>query len=787
MTRISITSPQRGLIGSGPRSGPFGIDEVLPTKVSAWIARKHPETGKKQTLLNFIDWQMGQAERIILDFELHVYEWTLKAVKLRESLDKQDKRDIAQAVFAQDRNGKLVEYINELRTINLDREDDDAEELERNAANLALARTALMEQWLLDEDHALTEKDRPTVAMGSLMTFVEYDVYTTLLRVYDHARSHFIFEICEEPVRRFLNATRIRYEDEEDAERMPWSLYRTTLLERMQNSSVIDGLISYILKPRENGCPIGLWVAERIAERRLLNEDGIELSEDTWLELVLAFITNEEKQTLQVPAREKRPEYDENRGYTVISLQETLARFDPSTFRKFQQSFCRDPVALRVVNIAGLVTLPAKKAPPRAAGKGRGSPFSHGPTESHAIELESHAITRDKPVTPKFDQKASLPGKNGRPDEEVYSKFKANGLRRRIWDAIVAGKCVRCGEGHLRVACTKARACWEDDFEKDNFFLPKQEDKKGTGKKKQVRVQLVGRLNVADHRILYVETSHGRCLVDTCSEITIARVDVLTNVRLVPTVVIGHMGGETTLNRAGDFEFRGISGQPTVCLAAVLGVEHYELPAGIVALLGVSEIRRLNLSLDTIMRNPGCCWTLVIAPLSPSSLPASTVPGRFSAFCARLRRVFFGSTLASSPVTAGSQSEDPRDAIREAAPLLLPSTPEARVVDETLLEDRREQQRHMTRFHEELRQRTAARAVAARVHESSMAGSVKQPKRYESPDMKQYYQSYQVDPRPYTRLPNADVEDIHYSRLRPEVLCCPAGAPSRHLLFLGGL
>ncbi len=76
---------------------------------------------------------------------------------------------------------------------------------------------------------------------------------------------------------------------------MPWAEYKLTLLSRMQNSSTIDGLISFILKPRDNGCPIGLWVAERIAERRLLNEDGIEMSEDTWLELVLAFITNKEK------------------------------------------------------------------------------------------------------------------------------------------------------------------------------------------------------------------------------------------------------------------------------------------------------------------------------------------------------------------------------------------------------------------------------------------------------------------------------------------------------------
>ncbi len=72
-------------------SGPFGIDEILPKKISTWVNRKHPDTGKRQTLLNFVEWQRGQAARILQDFELHVYEWTLTSVKHRESLDKQDK------------------------------------------------------------------------------------------------------------------------------------------------------------------------------------------------------------------------------------------------------------------------------------------------------------------------------------------------------------------------------------------------------------------------------------------------------------------------------------------------------------------------------------------------------------------------------------------------------------------------------------------------------------------------------------------------------------------------
>ncbi len=59
-------------------SGPFGVDEILPKKIATWVNRKHPDSGKRQTLLNFVEWQRdGQAVRILQNFELHTYEWTL--------------------------------------------------------------------------------------------------------------------------------------------------------------------------------------------------------------------------------------------------------------------------------------------------------------------------------------------------------------------------------------------------------------------------------------------------------------------------------------------------------------------------------------------------------------------------------------------------------------------------------------------------------------------------------------------------------------------------------------
>jgi hypothetical protein len=121
-------------------SGPFGVDEVLPKKILTWVNKKHPESGKKQTLLNFTDWQKGQAARIIADFELYTYEWTLTAVKFRESLDKQDRRGLAQSVFARDRDGRLIEAMRRVRNVTLARDDDDAEAAARALANLPQAQ-----------------------------------------------------------------------------------------------------------------------------------------------------------------------------------------------------------------------------------------------------------------------------------------------------------------------------------------------------------------------------------------------------------------------------------------------------------------------------------------------------------------------------------------------------------------------------------------------------------------------------------------------------------------------
>ncbi len=111
--------------------------------------------------------------------------------------------------------------------------EEDAEAQIADAENLAiLQRHALMEELVEGEDNDVTEEDRPTLTACLEMTHTEFALLETLVRVYDHARSHFISEICEPSVKRYLNAVRIRVE--ENADRMPFSLYRSILLDRLE-------------------------------------------------------------------------------------------------------------------------------------------------------------------------------------------------------------------------------------------------------------------------------------------------------------------------------------------------------------------------------------------------------------------------------------------------------------------------------------------------------------------------------------------------------------------------
>ena len=80
-------------------------------------------------------WQRNAAQRVLESLELHSYEWTVKAIKTRECLDKLDRRDIALSTFAMSRSKNLNAPALELRDLDLTRAEDDTVELRAVAAH----------------------------------------------------------------------------------------------------------------------------------------------------------------------------------------------------------------------------------------------------------------------------------------------------------------------------------------------------------------------------------------------------------------------------------------------------------------------------------------------------------------------------------------------------------------------------------------------------------------------------------------------------------------------------
>jgi hypothetical protein len=259
--------------------GPFEVNEPLPKPVQLWRHRTNKATNKPQELLHF-GWQRNSAQRILESLALHSYEWIVKAIKTRECMDKQDRRDIAVSTFAMSRNRVLLPPALILQALTLARPEDDTAELRAVAReNTHLLQIAAINDAVIDDASPLKETDRAALFSLCDMDLTELQIYTKMVEVCDKARSHFLFDIVELQVKRFLNAERLKAEAEVPARVLTYDECKELFLQRTQNSELTQDLLSYILKPRKDGCPIYLWASERISESNLLTSNGLTMSD----------------------------------------------------------------------------------------------------------------------------------------------------------------------------------------------------------------------------------------------------------------------------------------------------------------------------------------------------------------------------------------------------------------------------------------------------------------------------------------------------------------------------
>ncbi len=154
--------------------------------------------------------------------------------------------------------------------------------------NTRLLQVGVINDAVADLDDLSTEDDRAALLSVCSMDRPELQIYTKMLEVYDKARSHFLFEIVELQVKRYLNAERLKAEAEDQPRILSYEEYKVIFLQKTQNSELTQDLSIYILKLREEGCPIYLWAAEQISEINLLTTNGLTVSDPVWRQNPLA-------------------------------------------------------------------------------------------------------------------------------------------------------------------------------------------------------------------------------------------------------------------------------------------------------------------------------------------------------------------------------------------------------------------------------------------------------------------------------------------------------------------
>jgi hypothetical protein len=170
--------------------------------------------------------------------EHYTHEWTIFVVKRRKTLDKTDRRDHAQSLFTLDRNGL---HRTDGRTL-WDLRQPHAANATANAiaaadAALIVAQQTAIDALVADANSIVLETDRTVLTSFCDLSQQEFMVYDESVRVFDEARSHFVFDIVDEQVKRFLNAERLTNLARANPTVLKWKDYKELILNRLPDAT----------------------------------------------------------------------------------------------------------------------------------------------------------------------------------------------------------------------------------------------------------------------------------------------------------------------------------------------------------------------------------------------------------------------------------------------------------------------------------------------------------------------------------------------------------------------
>jgi hypothetical protein len=211
-------------------------------------------------------------------------------------------------VFQYDPNGELVEFVLDLRSLTplsvqtslspiKEIEEEDTTgletsktfEVETKAERVLRQQQNIIEAWVRDDEHRVTQEDKHTLELYTQLTDDEFLYVQELQRVYDESRCYFVQWILSWETKELVNSARISANQQ--GKKFTWSHTRVEILKNLSDVTLMARFLALARLKRKNGSTAKVWISQVLTRRALLEDTRLPtpilLPETLYLELTV--------------------------------------------------------------------------------------------------------------------------------------------------------------------------------------------------------------------------------------------------------------------------------------------------------------------------------------------------------------------------------------------------------------------------------------------------------------------------------------------------------------------
>jgi hypothetical protein len=379
-------------------------------------------------------------------------------------------------VFQHDPDGELIPHVLDLRTlspisipaIKEDPEDkQDGEtfktfELESPREKTTRQQKTIVDNWIDDIDHPVTQKDRHPLELYAQLTDDEFLYVQELQRVYNESRCYFVQWLLSKETKELVNGTRISAVQR--GKRFTWKHTRAEILKSLTDVTLTARFLALSRLKRKNGSTAKFWISQVLTRRALLEDPRlpapIHLPESLYLELTVGQMSNQETTLFECPCIGDDLNAKDRSGNPRFTLERLRGIVEQ----------CSNPSQFRGVKPPITNLLEEPKINPKDPRDKKDDKDKDNKRKLNARANEKKDDKSNKPLQrPAHELPASFPKGLKRPDltATVDGKLIASEFRQKLYDDIRHGNCVRChAKGHARASCKEPAGKWEKKFDK---------------------------------------------------------------------------------------------------------------------------------------------------------------------------------------------------------------------------------------------------------------------------------------------------------------------------------